>query len=212
MKILVTGFDPFEGNQVNPSWEAVKQLPDHIGQHDITKLEVPTVFHKVMNVIQQALDSEQYDAVVAVGQAGGRAEITPERIGINIDDARIADNDGQQPIDIPIQPKGALAYFSNLPVKRMTENIKQQGIPAKLSNSAGTFVCNHILYQLGYLNATRFPNLLFGFIHVPYIPEQVESTSQSPSLSLDTIVKGLIAAIEAIDRNDDIKIALGETH
>ena len=95
-------------------------MPDHIGQHDITKLEVPTVFHKVMNVIQQALDSEQYDAVVAVGQAGGRAEITPERIGINIDDARIADNDGQQPIDIPIQPKGAPAYFSNLPVKRMT--------------------------------------------------------------------------------------------
>ncbi|QDW83538.1 pyroglutamyl-peptidase I [Staphylococcus pasteuri] len=212
MKILVTGFDPFEGNEMNPSWEAVKQLPSQIGEHDITKIEIPTVFHKAIEVIEQKLNSEHYDAVVAIGQAGGRAEITPERIGINIDDARIADNDGNQPIDIPIRKNGAAAYFSNLPVKRMTESIKNNGVPAKLSNTAGTFVCNHILYQLGYLNATQYPNLLFGFIHVPYLPEQITDKPGTPSMSLNTIVQGLTAAIKTIDHLPDLKAALGETH
>lgn len=212
MKILITGFDPFEDNEINPSWEAVKQLPSQIGEHEITKLEIPTVFHKAIEVIEEKFQKNHYDAVVAIGQAGGRAEITPERIGINIDDARIADNNGNQPIDIPIQKEGATAYFSNLPVKRMVESIKKDGIPAKLSNTAGTFVCNHILYQLGYLNATQYSNLLFGFIHVPFLPAQVTDKPGTPSMSLNTIVQGLTAAIKAIDYSPDLKVALGETH
>ncbi|WP_436854520.1 pyroglutamyl-peptidase I [Staphylococcus caeli] len=213
MRILVTGFDPFGGEKINPALEAVKLLPNDIAGHEIKKLEIPTVFHKSKDVIQSHLQQSQYDIVLAIGQAGGRYEITPERVGINIDDARIPDNEGNQPIDEPIQREGEAAYFSNLPVKRMTEAMKKQGVPARLSNTAGTFVCNHILYQLGYLQATRFPDIKFGFIHVPFIPEQVTDKTEKPSMSVDTISKGLKAALEAIVKyDDDIKVALGETH
>lgn len=211
--MLVTGFDPFGGEALNPAWEAVKLLPDTIGQHTIDKLEIPTVFNKSKELVESKLQSATYDIVIAVGQAGGRFEITPERVGINIDDARIPDNEGQQPIDTVIQSDGAAAYFSNLPVKRMTESIKAQGIPASLSHTAGTFVCNHILYQLGYLQEKKFPNIKFGFIHVPFIPEQVVHKVNQPSMSLDTIVTGLTAALTAVFESDeDINIALGTIH
>lgn len=213
MNILVTAFDPFGKEETNPALEAVKLLPDTIGEHTITKLEIPTVFHKLLDVIKQQLKIEHYDAVLAVGQAGGRFELTPERIGINIDDARIADNEGNQPIDETIQEDGAPAYFSNMPVKRITQAIKDADVPASLSNTAGTFVCNHILYQLGYLHATTFPYIQFGFIHVPFIPEQVVSKPNTPSMALSTIVKGLTAAIEVLSPdNRDENIALGQTH
>ena len=212
MKILVTAFEPFGGEVINPALEAVKRLNDTIGEHDITKLEIPTVFHDSIETIHTTLAQGNYDAVLAVGQAGGRSALTPERVGINIDDARIPDNKGQQPIDIPIQPNGASAYFSNMPVKKMTEAIKQAGVPASLSNTAGTFVCNHILYQLGYLAEQSHPNLLFGFIHVPFIPEQVTTKPETPSMSIETMTKGLTAAIKAISYEDDIKVALGQTH
>ncbi|MGN5883037.1 pyroglutamyl-peptidase I [Staphylococcus simulans] len=213
MNILVTAFDPFGKEETNPALEAVKLLPETIGEHTITKLEIPTVFHKSLDVIKQQLKIEHYDAVLAVGQAGGRFELTPERIGINIDDARIADNEGNQPIDETIQADGAPAYFSNMPVKRITQAIKDADVPASLSNTAGTFVCNHILYQLGYLHATTFPYIQFGFIHVPFIPEQVISKPNTPSMALSTIVKGLTAAIEVLSPdNRDENIALGQTH
>ncbi|MCI2947041.1 pyroglutamyl-peptidase I [Staphylococcus caledonicus] len=212
MKILVTAFEPFGGEVINPALEAVKRLNDTIGEHDITKLEIPTVFHDSIEAIHTMLAQGNYDAVLAVGQAGGRSALTPERVGINIDDARIPDNKGQQPIDIPIQPNGASAYFSNMPVKKMTEAIKQAGVPASLSNTAGTFVCNHILYQLGYLAEQSYPNLLFGFIHVPFIPEQVTTKPETPSMSIEMMTKGLTAAIKAISYEDDIKVALGQTH
>ncbi len=212
MNILVTAFDPFGGENVNPALEAVKQLDETIGEHTITKLEIPTVFHESKDVIQRALEQHHYDAVLSIGQAGGRFNMTPERVGINIDDARIADNKGNQPIDVAIQPDGAPAYFSNLPVKAMTEAIKKAGVPASLSNTAGTFVCNHVLYQLGYLSDKYYPNLQFGFIHVPFIPEQVTDKPDKPSMSLDTITKGLTAAINAISKSPDVKVALGETH
>ena len=140
------------------------------------------------------MKEDTYDVVLAIGQAGGRFEITPERVGLNIDDARIPDNKGNQPID-----------------KVIKEAIKRAGVPARLSNTAGTFVCNHILYQLGYLADTSYPDLLFGFIHVPYIPEQVTDKPEKPSMSIDTITKGLTSAIKAISR-EDIKVAMGETH
>ncbi|GGG94775.1 pyroglutamyl-peptidase I [Staphylococcus pragensis] len=212
MKILVTAFDPFGGEKINPALEAVKQLDEHIGEHTITKLEIPTVFHESKDAVDNELAKGGYDAVLAIGQAGGRYDLTPERVGINIDDARIADNKGNQPLDVPIQEDGAPAYFSNLPVKKMTEAIKQTGVPASLSNTAGTFVCNHILYQLGYLADKSYPGLLFGFIHVPFIPEQVTDKPEKPSMSIETIAKGLTAAIKAISRDEDAKIALGETH
>lgn len=213
MNILITGFDPFGGEAINPALEAVKLLPDEIDGHKIDKLEIPTVFNKSKVVVEEQLNQKEYDIVLAIGQAGGRFELTPEGVGINIDDARIPDNEGNQPIDEVIQTTGAAAYFSNLPVKRMTEGIKSQGVPARLSNTAGTFVCNHILYQLGYLEATQFPNIKFGFIHVPFIPEQVTDKVEKPSMSLETIAKGLKVALEVVIESDkDIKVALGETH
>ncbi|CAL28177.1 pyroglutamyl-peptidase I [Staphylococcus carnosus] len=211
MKILITAFDPFGGEKKNPALEAIKLLPEQIKNHQITKLEIPTVFHKSSDKIADKLKAEHFDAVIAIGQAGGRYNLTPERVGINIDDARIPDNENNQPIDIPIQQDGAPAYFSNLPVKKMTQAIKDAGIPAALSNTAGTFVCNHILYQLGYLQATRYPDIKFGFIHVPFIPEQVVDKPDKPSMALSSIVTGLEAAIGAISEdNQDIKEALGE--
>ncbi|MEL0539103.1 pyroglutamyl-peptidase I [Staphylococcus debuckii] len=211
MKILVTAFDPFGGEATNPALEAVKLLPEKITQHEITKLEIPTVFHKSADKIAEILKENKYDVVLAIGQAGGRCHLTPERIGINIDDARIPDNENNQPIDVPIQSDGAAAYFSNLPVKKMTQAIKDAGIPASLSNTAGTFVCNHILYQLGYLQATQYPKMLFGFIHVPFIPEQVVDKPDKPSMALSSIVTGLEAAIGAISKDGpDIKEPLGE--
>ncbi|SUM67024.1 pyrrolidone-carboxylate peptidase [Staphylococcus nepalensis] len=213
MKILVTGFDPFGGDTINPALEAVNLLPYEIQGHTIEKLEIPTVFNKSKVTIENKLKATHFDIVLAIGQAGGRFELTPERIGINIDDARIPDNEGNQPIDEMIQSSGDAAYFSNLPVKRMTEAIKTAGVPARLSNTAGTFVCNHILYQLGFLQATQFPNIKFGFIHVPFIPEQVTDKPEQPSMSIQTIAKGLKAALESIIESDeDIKVALGETH
>ena len=209
MKILVTGFDPFGGDTINPALEAVNLLPYEIQGHTIEKLEIPTVFNKSKVTIENKLKATHFDIVLAIGQAGGRFELTPERIGINIDDARIPDNEGNQPIDEMIQSSGDAAYFSNLPVKRMTEAIKTAGVPARLSNTAGTFVCNHILYQLGFLQATQFPNIKFGFIHVPFIPEQVTDKPEQPSMSIQTIAKGLKAALESIIESDeDIKVAL----
>lgn len=213
MNILVTAFDPFGKEKTNPDLEAVKLLPETIGEHTITKLEIPTVFNESVEAIKQQLKIETYDAVLAIGQAGGRFDLTPERVGINVDDARIADNKGNQPIDEVIQEDGAPAYFSNMPVKRLTQAIKDAGVPASLSNTAGTFVCNHVLYQLGYLHATTFPYIQFGFIHVPFIPEQVTNKPNTPSMALDTIVKGLEAAISELSAdNRDETIALGETH
>lgn len=213
MNILVTAFDPFGKEKTNPALEAVKLLPETIGEHTITKLEIPTVFNESVEAIKQQLKIETYDAVLAIGQAGGRFDLTPERVGINVDDARIADNKGNQPIDEVIQEDGAPAYFSNMPVKRLTQAIKDAGVPASLSNTAGTFVCNHVLYQLGYLHATTFPYIQFGFIHVPFIPEQVTNKPNTPSMALDTIVKGWEAAISELSAdNRDETIALGETH
>ncbi|WP_105979822.1 pyroglutamyl-peptidase I [Staphylococcus simulans] len=213
MNILVTAFDPFGKEKTNPALEAVKLLPETIGEHTITKLEIPTVFNESVEAIKQQLKIETYDAVLAIGQAGGRFDLTPERVGINVDDARIADNKGNQPIDEVIQEDGAPAYFSNMPVKRLTQAIKDAGVPASLSNTAGTFVCNHVLYQLGYLHATTFPYIQFGFIHVPFIPEQVTNKPNTPSMALGTIVKGLEAAISELSAdNRDETIALGETH
>ena len=199
MKILLTAFTPFDGESINPALEAMKILPDKIGKLKVLKLEIPTVFGKSARLVLEAIEQEKPDCVLSIGQAGGRAEITPERIAINIDDARIPDNEGNRPVDWPIVPDGGNAYFSNLPIKAMVEAMKKEEIPASVSNSAGTYVCNHLMYSvLYYIKKNALP-IKAGFIHVPYIPEQTVNKKDKPSMSLEEIVRGLEAAIRVID-------------
>ncbi|MGO3731560.1 MAG: pyroglutamyl-peptidase I [Vagococcus sp.] len=198
MNILVTGFDPFDTAPINPSIEAVRQLPSVIGEANIIPLEIPTVFHDSVKKIKSMLESKPIDYIICVGQAGGREAITPERIAINIDDARIPDNKGNQPIDTLIQKTGPSAYFSQLPIKAMVKSLQEEMIPAEVSNTAGTFVCNHIMYQCLHLTHTAFKETKAGFIHVPFIPEQVDSDSRIYVMALETIVKALVIIIETI--------------
>lgn len=212
MKILVTGFDPFGNDKINPAIEAVKKLPDTINDATIIKLEIPTVFNQSAQVVHQAIIDNQPDYVLNIGQAGGRFGLTPERVAINLDDGRIADNAGFQPTDQVIQADGQNAYFTQLPVKAMVQAIKQAGIPSSLSTTAGTYVCNHIMYQVQYMIDKEFPTLKAGFMHIPFLPDQVVDRPNTPSLSLVDDVTGITAAIGAIvdrDGKGDISIIGG---
>ena len=214
MKILVTGFDPFGGDKVNPALEAVKSLPSVIHGAEIRWVEIPTVFYKSAEVLEAEIVLYQPDVVLCIGQAGGRASLTPERVAINQDDARIPDNQGNQPIDTPIRLDGEAAYFSTLPIKAMVQAINEVGLPATVSNTAGTFVCNHLMYQLLYLADKKFPNMRAGFMHIPYMTEQVVNKPNTDSMCLRDIVRGIEAAIGAIvDHKDkDLKLVGGATH
>lgn len=215
MKILVAAFDPFGGEKINPALEAVKLLADEIAGAEIVKLEIPTVFHKSAETLREKALEVKPDMILCVGQAGGRFALTPERVAINQDDARIPDNEDNQPIDVSIQEDGAPAYFATLPIKAMVEKIKAAGVPAAVSNSAGTFVCNHIMYQALYLAEKELDNIQAGFIHVPFIPEQVVDKPEKPAMSLEDIAKGLTAALEAMVEyhgKEDIKKIGGTTH
>lgn len=213
MKILITGFDPFGGEPVNPALEAVKLMKDEIAGAKIIKLEIPTVFRKSVEKIHEMMKAEQPDVVLSIGQAGGRFGVTPERVAINVDDARIKDNEGNQPMDTPIFTDGEAAYFSNLPVKAMVEAIKNKGLPSTLSNSAGTFVCNHVMYGVLYYIHKEFPNVRGGFIHVPFITDQVVTKPNVASMALADITEALEAAVEAIVKNQkDIHAIGGEIH
>lgn len=213
MKVLVTGFDPFGGERINPAIEAVKRLKDNIAGAQIVKLEVPTVFYKSIQKLEEALEKEKPDITICVGQAGGRNRISVERVAINISDGRIPDNEGYQPIDEPIFEYGEAAYFSNLPIKAMVRAMNEQNIPAEVSNTAGTYVCNHLMYGLLYNIHKKYPRMKGGFIHIPFLPEQVIDKKDRPSMSLDLIVRGLELAIEAaIKYDEDIKEIGGEIH
>ena len=199
MKILITGFDPFGGETVNPAYEAVKLLPDTIAGAEIIKLEVPTRFHRAGAVLEDAMQWHKPDAVICVGQAGGRAAITPEKVAINLMDGRIPDNAGYQPVDVPIWEDGETAYFTSLPVKAMVQRMRDAGIPAAVSYTAGTYVCNYLLYTLLYLIDKKYPNVRGGFIHVPYAMEQViNKPLGTPSMDLRQIARGLETAVEAV--------------
>ncbi|MFH5810222.1 pyroglutamyl-peptidase I [Companilactobacillus sp. FL22-1] len=198
MKILVTGFDPFGTDQINSSIEAVKLLPDQIDDTQVIKLQIPTIFDQVGAVVQQAIEKNQPDFVLNVGQSSNRYGLTPELVAINYDDARIADNAGFQPIDQTIHSDGQNAYFTQLPIKKMVQAIHNVGLPSYISTTSGTFVCNHIMYQVQYLIDKKFPNLKAGFIHIPYLPNQVIDRRKTPCLSLQDDVIGLTAAIKAI--------------
>lgn len=213
MKVLITGFDPFGGEKINPAYEAVKRLPDEIENSEIIKIEIPTVFKKSYQKLEENIKIHNPDIVICIGQAGGRFEITPERVAINIDDARIKDNEGNQPIDQKIFEDGDPAYFSTLPIKAMVKEIKLQNIPASISNTAGTFVCNHIMYSLLYLINKKYPNIKGGFIHVPFINEQIIDKRNTPYMNLNDIIIGLTSAVKAaIKYKDDIKTIGGKLH
>ena len=192
--VLITGFEPFGGETVNPSWEVVKQLDGMIirGQQVVAK-QLPRL-------------------TIAVGQAGGRVDITVERVAINVDDARIPDNKGQQPIDEPIVANGPAACFSTLPIKAIVSALRQQGIPASVSQTAGTFVCNHVMYGLLHqLQGKRGQK--GGFIHIPYLPEQAAAHPGQASMSVATVRAALETAIAvALEQDDDVKIGGGATH
>lgn len=211
MKVLITGFDPFGGENINPALEAVKLLPESIAGAEIIKLEIPTVFVKALEKIEEAIIKHNPNIVISVGQAGGRFGVTPERVAINLDDARIKDNEGNQPIDISIFEDGETAYFSNLPIKAMVKEMSQGGIPSSVSNTAGTFVCNHVMYGILYLADKKYPGIKGGFIHVPYIPSQVVTKPTMPSMSLNDISKGIELSIKAaVENSEDIKVVGGE--
>lgn len=190
-KLLITGFDPFGGESVNPSWEAVKLLPDRIGAYELHKLQIPTVFGVAAQRVLQKAAQVNPDVILCIGQAGGRAAVTPERIGINVRSARIADNAGNQPQEEPIVPNGPDGLFATVPVVKMVQAIQNAGLPGAVSNTAGAFVCNDTLYTV--LHHYAGTSARAGFIHVPYIPEQ-----GTPNLPLEQIVQALTAAIEVL--------------
>lgn len=212
MKILVTGFDPFDKETINPAFEAVKKLPDKIKDAEIIKLEIPTSFEKSKIEIEKAIEKYSPNIVLSVGQAGGRNEITLEKVAINLMEARIKDNDGYQPSDTPVREDGETAYFTNLPLKNMLVHMRENGIPANISYTAGTFVCNSLMYNILYLIDKKYPEIKGGFIHVPYLPSQVTSKSPVPSsMSAETICKGLELSIDAILSNKkEVNITTGE--
>lgn len=192
-KLLITGFDPFGGESINPAWEAVRLLPDVIRDFELVKLEIPTVFGAAAQVVIDKAEEIHPDAIISVGQAGGRAAVTPEMVGINLRYASIPDNMGALPCDIPIAEGSPAAYFSTLPVRAMAKAICDAGLPGAVSYSAGSFVCNDVLYSL--LHRFDGTAVRVGFIHVPFLPEQ---TADKPSLPLEQTAAALRAAIEAI--------------
>lgn len=214
MKVLVTGFDPFGGEAVNPAFEAVKLLPDEIAGAEIIKLEIPTVFSKCGPAVEAGIQKYEPDVVINVGQAGGRSCVTIEQVAVNLAEARIPDNDGEQPSDEPVQKDGAPAYYATIPVKAIVKNIRDHGIPCHISYTAGTYVCNCIMYNVLHMAATKYSNIRAGFIHVPFAAQQaVEKPNGTPFMSLEMIADSLRYAIEAAVKNEeDIAGIMGETH
>ena len=214
MKILLTAFEPFGGETINPALESVKIVPDRIGDVQVIKQTVPTVFDRSIAVVASAIETERPDAVLCVGQAGGRSGLTLERVAINLDDASIPDNEGNQPIDRTIFSDGAPAYFATLPIKAIVQAIRSAGIPSSVSNTAGTFVCNHLMYGVLYTLEKQYPGVRGGFMHIPFAPSQtVYRNVAAPSMSIRDIAAGIEAAIRAIAEHDrDIAAVEGKTH
>lgn len=192
-KILLTGFEAFGGESLNPSWLAVKALHGRrmLG-HVVVAAQLPTVFGTSLRRLEMLLQQHQPALVVCVGQAGGRGALSLERVAINVNDAPIPDNGGARPIDTPVVHGAPVAYFTSLPIKAMLAALHQEGIRAEVSQTAGTFVCNHVFYGLMRALATnpRLQRTRGGFVHVPWLPEQ-----GAPNMALDDIVRGLRVAV-----------------
>lgn len=209
--VLLTGFDPFGGASVNPSWLAVRALHgERLLDHAVVAAQLPTVFGESLRCLTALLDVHRPALVICVGQAGGRGAISLERVAINVDDAPIADNAGGQPIDTPVRPGAPAAYFTGLPIKAMLAELRAAGIAAEVSQTAGTFVCNHVFYGLMRTLATRrtLRHTRGGFVHVPWLPEQ-----GAPHMALDDIVRGLRLAVQcALRVRQDEALSAGATH
>ncbi len=213
--ILLTGFEPFGGEAINPSWEAVRALEGKTMSDGsvVAVAQLPCVFGQSLEVLAQHIRKHKPHIVVCVGQAGGRAEMSIERVAINVDDARIPDNAGAQPIDVAIRADGAAAYFSTLPIKAIVAALQANGIPAAVSQTAGTFVCNHVFYGLMQL-AGQTPKIKrAGFVHIPFLPQQALRHPNAPSMSLEVMVAGLLQIIEStLTVKTDLVVAGGSTH
>ena len=211
MKVLITGFDPFGGESINPAWEAVNAMQDMVDGIEVIKLQIPTVFKKSAEKLFAGIDEHKPDVVKCIGQAGGRYDMSVERVAINMDDGRIPDNEGYQPIDTPVYEDGENAYFATLPIKGIVEEIKAAHIPASVSNTAGTYVCNHIMYSLLYYISKNNLNIKGGFIHVPYITQQVVDKKNMPYMEVSTITKALESAVKALKKYEvDVKVSGGK--
>lgn len=204
MKALVTGFDPFGGDKVNPSSLAVSRLKKRIGKVTVVTAVLPTSYARSAKVLREAIDEAKPDIVLCVGQAGGRTDLCLERVAINVQDARIPDNDRNQPIDVPVRADGPAAFFATLPVKACVAEMRKAGLPAVVSNTAGTFVCNHILYALMDIIESHPAKMRGGFLHIPYVPEQAARLGGAPSMAVDDIVRGIeiIVAVSAARTTD----------
>lgn len=213
--VLLTGFDPFGGGSLNPSWLAVERLHgETIAGHRIESVQLPTAFARAPRALRNAIKRHRPALTICVGQAGGRAALSLERVAINVTDARIADNDGAQPVDAPVVRGGPAAYFSTLPIKAIHADLCAADIDSEISQSAGTYVCNQVFYALmNTLARMPAPRPRGGFVHVPFIPEQLEKLTGIASMPLDTIVAGLrIAIATALRTRRDRRIAGGQTH
>lgn len=209
--VLVTGFEPFGGETVNPSWEICDRLPRTIGGRRVETCRVPCEFRRAIEVVAEAI--ERYDpcVVLCLGQAGGRTHVSVERVAINVNDARMDDNAGTQPVDEPIAANGPAAHFATLPIKAMAAAMREAGVPAEVSNTAGTYVCNHLMYGVLHYLAGSGHAARAGFIHVPYAEEQVLEQPGKPSMSIATMARGVEAAIAAaVSRERDIAAAEGK--
>lgn len=210
--ILVTGFDPFGGEPINPAWESVKKLAEiESDRYKVEVRQIPTVFDQSIAHLYAAIEETKPDLVFCIGQAGGRADMSIERVAINVNDARIPDNAGNQPIDKPIVANGPVGYWSTLPIKAIVHHLVEQGIPASISQTAGTYVCNHLFYGLMHYIAEKKAPIRGGFIHIPFLPEQAARQAGKPSMALETIVKGLQAAMEAaVTHEQDMVVGGGQ--
>jgi pyroglutamyl-peptidase len=212
--ILLTGFEPFNKESINPSWEAVRALQGwHEGDFVVHARQLPCVFGRALKVVHQAVEELQPSIVIAVGQAGGRVDISVERIAINIDDAPIPDNQHRQIVDQPIINGGPAAYFSTLPIKAIVHELRAAGLPASVSQTAGTFVCNHVFYGLMHQAHEWGTTMRAGFIHIPYLPQQAALHPGAASMKLDDLVEGLrIAVRTTLAHTVDVREAGGLTH
>lgn len=208
--VLLTGFDPFGGQTINPSWEVVRALHGkRIAGHRIVARQLPTEFAASLQQLQKAMDELKPRLLLGVGQAGGRRQLSIERVAININDARIADNAGARPVDEAVVADGPVAYFSTLPIKAMLAALLAEGLPAAISQSAGTYVCNHIAYAMLHL-ASKRPGMRAGFMHIPYLPRQAAVLGDVPSMAQADMERGVRLALHvALTTDADLKLAAG---
>lgn len=204
MKLLLTGFEPFGQEEINPSWEAVAAMPDSLETVEVVRVRLPVTFKGAAVMLEQAIDEFRPDVVLCIGQGGGRFEVNIERVAINLADSTKPDNDGYQPEEAPVRVDAPDAYFSNLPVKRLVKAVREAGIPAVVSNSAGAYVCNSVFYTALHLAHSKYPDMKAGFIHIPYLPCQAVEKTKQPTMAKETVVKALETVINTISVENQI--------